>query len=97
MTMYKMISVAVVIVMTIVTFACTGFAEANAENLVKTGIIGTMDEEVATLKEALTEETVQTVAGMEFHERKLDGMPSLPRLAVCAAKWRLLPSRRSAV
>ena len=74
MTMYKMISVAVVIVMTIVNFACSGFAEANAENLVKTGIIGAMDEEVATLKEALTEETVQTVAGMEFHEGKLDGI-----------------------
>ncbi|MBQ9263489.1 MAG: 5'-methylthioadenosine/adenosylhomocysteine nucleosidase [Clostridia bacterium] len=60
--------------MTIVNFACSGFAEANAENLVKTGIIGAMDEEVATLKEALTEETVQTVAGMEFHEGKLDGI-----------------------
>ena len=26
------------------------------------------------LKEALTEEKIQTIAGMEFHEGKLDGM-----------------------
>lgn len=60
--------------MILVTFACAGLAEANGDNLVKTGIIGAMDEEVATLIEALTEEKVQTIAGTEFHEGKLDGM-----------------------
>lgn len=40
---------------------------------IKTGIIGAMTEEVASLKAALTEEHVRTVAGMEFHEGKLDG------------------------
>ncbi len=50
--MDKMISVAAVIMM-IVAFACAGLTEVHAEKLVKTGIIGAMDEEVATLKEAL--------------------------------------------
>ena len=71
--MVKKISVAAVFLMMVV-FACAGFTEVHAENQVKTGIIGAMDEEVATLKEALTEKQVQTVAGMEFHEGKLDGM-----------------------
>ena len=39
----------------------------------KTGIIGAMDEEVATLIASLTEERAQTVAGMVFHEGRLDG------------------------
>ena len=72
--MIKKISVAALAVMMIVTFICTAFAEVHAEKPVKTGIIGAMDEEVAALKEALTEEKVQTIAGMEFHEGKLDGM-----------------------
>lgn len=73
-TMKKLISVAAAIVMMIVTFACAGLTEAHAGNSVKTGIIGAMDEEVATLKEALTEDHVRIHAGMEFHEGKLDGM-----------------------
>ena len=63
--MDKVILVAAVAVMMVVAFACTGVTEANTENLVKTGIIGAMDEEVATLKEALTEEKVQTIAGLQ--------------------------------
>ena len=37
------------------------------------GIIGAMDEEVATLKEALTDEEVTTIAGMDFYQGKLEG------------------------
>ena len=40
---------------------------------VRTGIIGAMDEEVASLKAALTSPKTTTVAGMEFCEGKLDG------------------------
>lgn len=42
-------------------------------NSIKTGIIGAMDEEVVSLQEALHNESVKTVAGMAFHEGKLDG------------------------
>ena len=73
--MKKWISAATVIVMLVAAFACVGRAEAQAQNPVKTGIIGAMEEEVATLQAALTEAAVQTLAGMEFHEGKLDGMP----------------------
>lgn len=40
---------------------------------VKTGIIGAMDEEVASLKEALENEKTTRIAGMEFSEGILDG------------------------
>ena len=40
---------------------------------IKTGVIGAMDEEVASLKEAMTDISVQTIAGMEFCEGTLDG------------------------
>lgn len=53
--------------------APTGFSEEGSDEPIKTGIIGAMDEEVASLKEALTEATVRTVAGMDFYEGKLDG------------------------
>ncbi len=39
----------------------------------KTGIIGAMKEEVETLKASLTKLKTSTIAGMEFHEGKLDG------------------------
>lgn len=39
----------------------------------KIGIIGAMDEEVARLKEAMTDVTVQTKAGMDFYAGKLAG------------------------
>ena len=40
---------------------------------VRTGIIGAMDEEVDSLKEAMTNKKVTTVGGMEYCEGKLDG------------------------
>ncbi|MEF9939264.1 MAG: 5'-methylthioadenosine/adenosylhomocysteine nucleosidase [Clostridium sp.] len=36
------------------------------------GIIGAMDEEVAKIKEVMSDVTVQTVAGMDFFEGKID-------------------------
>ncbi len=39
----------------------------------KTGIIGAMDEEVNSLKEAIKNEKITSIAGMEFCEGTLDG------------------------
>ena len=47
--------------------------EPSENKSVKTGIIGAMDEEVASLKEALADVNIKTIGGMEFHEGKLDG------------------------
>lgn len=44
----------------------------NEEAVSKIGIIGAMDEEVASLKDALEEKTVTEIAGMEFCEGKLN-------------------------
>ena len=37
------------------------------------GIIGAMDEEVAQIKEKMTDVTVTSVAGMDFYQGKLGG------------------------
>ena len=50
-----------------------GCGSAGRGSQEKTGIIGAMDEEVASLKTALTSPKTKTVAGMEFCEGKLDG------------------------
>ena len=55
------------------SLAADGNAEAGETGSMKTGVIGAMDEEVASLAEALTERRVRTVAGMDFYEGKLDG------------------------
>mgnify|MGYP003192498562 CR=1 FL=1 len=39
----------------------------------KIGLIGAMDEEVAMLKEKLTEVQVETKAAMDFYKGKLEG------------------------
>lgn len=64
---------AVMMMMFLVAFPCAGLSETSEDKPVKTGIIGAMDEEVATLKDAMTEKNIISVAGMEFHEGKLDG------------------------
>ena len=52
------------------------------------GIIGAMDEEVAMLKEKLTEVQVETKAAMDFYKGKLEGKdvvvpkPVMPFIAV---------------
>lgn len=58
--------------------ATSGTTDAGTQNTVaesatqRTGIIGAMDEEVATLKEHLEDAKVVTVAGMDFYVGKLD-------------------------
>ena len=46
---------------------------AKAESFVKTGIIGAMDEEVDSLKEAVSDAKTTSTGGMEFCEGILDG------------------------
>ena len=46
---------------------------AEAESSIKTGIIGAMDEEVDSLKEALDDAKTVSIGGMEFREGMLDG------------------------
>ena len=69
----KAYSAAVVFVMFFVVFALAGSVKGSTGDPVKTGIIGAMDEEVDSLKAALTEDNVRTIAGTEFHDGKLDG------------------------
>lgn len=72
MTRKSLLALAISVVFLLVCMPA-GLSAAGADNSAKTGIIGAMDSEVAALKEALTEEKVSTIAGMEFHEGKLDG------------------------
>ena len=43
----------------------------------KLGIIGAMDVEVATLKEAMTAKVERTVAGSVYCEGRLEGLPAV--------------------
>ena len=52
---------------------CGRQTERAAESVAATGIIGAMDEEVASLKGAMEIKSTRTVAGMEFFEGTLDG------------------------
>lgn len=69
--MKKYISLMLTLVLTV--FGSLSLAVAENADAGKTGIIGAMDEEVASLTAALTERHVRTVAGMEFYEGNLDG------------------------
>ena len=62
-----------VLVLLMLVFPAVCFAETGVKEAAKTGIIGAMDEEVNSLKEALEEKRSSTVAGMEFCEGRLDG------------------------
>ena len=64
---------AAVAVLLVLVFTSVCFADTDVKKTAKTGIIGAMDEEVNSLKEALDEKRVSTVAGMEFCEGRLDG------------------------
>jgi methylthioadenosine nucleosidase (EC 3.2.2.16) len=63
----------IVLVLLALVFASTCFAETDVKETDITGIIGAMDEEVNSLKAALDDKRVSTVAGMEFCEGRLDG------------------------
>ncbi len=62
-----------VLVALIMVFTCPCYAEISADPSPKTGIIGAMEEEVTSLIEAMTDDRVSVIAGMAFHEGKLDG------------------------
>ena len=64
--MKKKLCLTIAIVMLILVSAFSCFAETSETRSVKTGIIGAMDEEVSSLKEAMTEENIKTIAGMEL-------------------------------
>ena len=66
---------AVVILILVSVFSC--FAETDKIESKKTGIIGAMEEEVASLTETLTEKQVSTIAGMAFYEGKLEGVDAV--------------------
>ena len=69
----KICLTATVIVLLMLVFTSACFAETDLTETTKTGIIGAMDEEVNSLKEALDEKRISTIAGMEFCEGRLDG------------------------
>ena len=51
-----------VIVLLMLVFPSACFAETDVKETAKTGIIGAMDEEVNSLKEALEEKRISTIA-----------------------------------
>ena len=50
------------------------------------GIIGAMDEEVAQIKEKMTDVTVTSVAGMDFYQGKLGGKDAVVVRSTVSAK-----------
>ena len=63
------------------------------------GIIGAMDEEVAQIKEKMTDVTVTSVAGMDFYQGKLGGkdavvVRSVPYQCDCEHRYRRFPACR---
>lgn len=77
--MKKLISLTLVLLLALTVFGCLSLAIAENADAGKTeqksfGIIGAMDEEIASLAEALTEPQVKTIAGMDFYAGMLDGV-----------------------
>ena len=68
--MKKMICILLSVLLLVPAFSVWGNAAETEE---KTGIIGAMEEEVASLKGALTDPQTTLIAGMEFWEGKLEG------------------------
>ena len=66
------------LIMSLILFVLVigGCSNAGENTSKKIGIIGAMEEEVASLKEALTDTKTTTIAGMEFCEGKM-GLPDL--------------------
>ena len=67
------ISVALAAVLLLMVCGCGRQTEPTPEPVTATGIIGAMDEEVASLKAAMEIESTRTIAGMEFIQGTLDG------------------------
>ena len=66
----KLLAILLIVAIFAAMSACGGAASGTAD---KTGIIGAMDEEVASLKSAMKISTTTTIAGMDFCEGTLDG------------------------
>ncbi len=62
------------LILSAMLFIIGGCSNAGEIASKKIGIIGAMEEEVTSLKEALTESKTNTIAGMEFCEGKLDNV-----------------------
>ena len=71
-------------------FPSVCFAETDGKETAKTGIIGAMDGEVNSRKEALEEKRISTIAGMEFCEGRLDGADVV--VVKCSVGKALLPT-----
>ena len=70
--MKKMIGLILSAMLLVLVFGgCSTPGESTSE---KIGIIGAMEEEVASLKEALTDSKTTTIAGMEFCEGKMENV-----------------------
>ena len=77
--MKKLVSLTLALLLVLTVFE--GLSLAVAENVKagkaepkRFGIIGAMDEEIASLTEAMTEPQIRAVAGMDFYEGTLDGV-----------------------
>ena len=66
-------SICLIITLMLLVFVISGCSNTDNATSNKTGIIGAMEEEVTSLKDALTDSKTTTLAGMEFYEGKLDG------------------------
>lgn len=76
--MKKLISISLTLLLALTVFGCLSLAvaenaEARETKPKRFGIIGAMDEEIASLTEAMTEQQIRTVAGKDFYEGTLDG------------------------
>ena len=64
--MKKNIVLILILALALMLGACGRQTESAAEPVAATGIIGAMDEEVASLKDAMEITATKTIAGMEF-------------------------------
>lgn len=71
--MKKLIALIIALAMSLTLVACGQQAEPAAEQVAVAGIIGAMEEELASLKSAMQITSTRTIAGMEFCEGTLDG------------------------
>ena len=67
----KLLAVAVIAVAAIVVCASVVLMPSNKDSEERIGVIGAMDVEVKTLKEAMTIDYTRTIAGMEFFVGKM--------------------------
>ena len=65
-------SICLIISLMLLVLVIGGCSNADETTSKKIGVIGAMEEEVNSLKEALTDTKTTTIAGMEFYEGKLE-------------------------